>query len=231
MDFTKIVLLRHGESQWNKDNIFTGWSDIDLSKKGREEAKAAGFLLKKNGWLFDYAFTSLLKRAIHTLWILLDEISQPWLPIKKSWQLNERHYGRLQGKNKFEMIKKYGAEQIHKWRRDFYITPPALTKDDERFPGNDIRYAHLKINELPLTESLFLTSKRVIPYWLKVIRPHLQKGEHIIIVAHGNSLRALIKYLNNISTNEIRNLTIPTGIPLVYEFNKYLTPTKHYYLE
>ncbi|WWO97245.1 MAG: 2,3-diphosphoglycerate-dependent phosphoglycerate mutase [Candidatus Dasytiphilus stammeri] len=231
MTINKIVLLRHGESKWNKENRFTGWCDIDLSIKGKAEAKSAGKLLKNEGWYFDYAFTSVLKRAIHTLWIVLDQLEQSWLPVAKSWKLNERHYGALQGMKKLEMIKKYGAEKIKQWRRDMYATPPALNPNDKKFSGNDMRYCYLKIDEFPLTENLLSTSQRVIYYWIDVILPLIKNGHRIIVVAHGNSLRALIKYLDNMSPTEIIDLNIPTAIPLVYEFDtNQLKPTRHYYL-
>lgn len=231
MSVTKLVLIRHGESEWNKENRFTGWTDVDLSEKGREEAKAAGKLLKKEGYTFDFAYTSVLKRAIHTLWSILDELDQPWLPVEKSWKLNERHYGTLQGLNKAETATKYGDEQVKLWRRDFKTAPPSLSKDDKRFPGYDPRYAKLKHEELPLTESLETTVKRVVPYWEQVIKPHLARGgPRIIIAAHGNSLRALVKHLDHMSDQEILELNIPTGVPLVYELDAQLKPVKHYYL-
>lgn len=230
MAITKLVLIRHGESEWNKENRFTGWTDVDLSDKGRSEAKAAGQLLKKEGFIFDFAYTSVLKRAIHTLWGVLDQMDQQWLPVEKSWKLNERHYGALQGLNKSETAKKYGDEQVKLWRRAFAITPPPLTKDDQRYPGHDLRYAALTEKELPLTESLATTIERVIPYWNDVIKPRVAKGEKVIIAAHGNSLRALVKYLDNMSEEAILELNIPTGIPLVYEFDEKMDVIKHYYL-
>ncbi|WWP01783.1 MAG: 2,3-diphosphoglycerate-dependent phosphoglycerate mutase [Candidatus Dasytiphilus stammeri] len=230
MTIIKMVLLRHGESQWNQENRFTGWYDIDLSNQGQVEAKAAGKLLKQEGLIFNYAFTSVLKRAIHTLWILLDELDQAWLPIEKSWKLNERHYGRLQGMNKLEMIKKYGIEKVQQWRRGFSISPPALIRKDEPFSGHDLRYKNLTMNQFPLTESLLLTSNRVISYWKDVIQPLIQRGECLLIVSHGNSLRALIKYLDKMSESEIMDLNIPTGVPIVYEFDINCNPTKHYYI-
>ncbi|MCX5614105.1 2,3-diphosphoglycerate-dependent phosphoglycerate mutase [Bombella saccharophila] len=230
MAVTKLVLVRHGESQWNQENRFTGWYDVDLSEKGRSEAKAAGELLRKEGYSFDFAYTSVLKRAIHTLWNILDGVDQAWLPVEKNWRLNERHYGALQGLNKAETAKKYGDEQVKQWRRGFAVTPPALERSDERFPGHDPRYAHLSPNELPTTESLALTIERVIPYWEKSILPRIKKGEKVIIAAHGNSLRALVKYLDNMTEDEILNLNIPTGVPLVYEFDESFKPVKHYYL-
>lgn len=230
MAVTKLVLVRHGESQWNNENRFTGWYDVDLSEKGRGEAKAAGKLLKDEGFAFDFAYTSVLKRAIHTLWSVLDELDQAWLPTEKTWKLNERHYGALQGLDKSETAAKYGDEQVKLWRRGFAITPPALEKSDERFPGNDPRYAKLTDAELPTTESLALTIERVIPYWNEVIKPRIVSGERVIIAAHGNSLRALVKYLDDLSEDEILELNIPTAVPLVYEFDENFKPIKHYYL-
>lgn len=230
MAITKLVLVRHGESEWNKENRFTGWTDVDLSDKGRTEAKTAGNLLKEEGFVFDFAYTSVLKRAIHTLWSILDGVNQQWLPVEKSWKLNERHYGALQGLNKAETAKKYGDDQVKLWRRGFAITPPDLTKDDERYPGHDPRYASLSANELPVTESLASTIARVVPYWTEVIKPRVSNGERVIIAAHGNSLRALVKYLDNLSEEEILELNIPTGVPLVYEFDDNMKPIKHYYL-
>ncbi|MGL9734618.1 MAG: 2,3-diphosphoglycerate-dependent phosphoglycerate mutase [Symbiopectobacterium sp.] len=226
----KLVLVRHGESQWNNENRFTGWYDVDLSEKGRSEAKAAGTLLKNKGFLFDFAYTSVLKRAIHTLWHILDELDQAWLPVEKSWKLNERHYGALQGLNKAETTEKYGNNQVKQWRRGFAITPPSLTREDERFPGHDPRYASLSDDELPQTESLALTIKRVVPFWNETILPRIKSGERVIIAAHGNSLRALVKYLNNMGEDEILELNIPTGVPLVYEFDENFKMIKHYYL-
>lgn len=230
MAVTKLVLVRHGESQWNNENRFTGWYDVDLSEKGRGEAKAAGKLLKDEGFAFDFAYTSVLKRAIHTLWSVLDELDQAWLPTEKTWKLNERHYGALQGLDKSETAAKYGDEQVKLWRRGFAITPPALEKSDERFPGNDPRYAKLTDAELPTTESLALTIERVIPYWNEVIKPRIVSGERVIIAAHGNSLRALVKYLDDLSEDEILELNIPTAVPLVYEFDGNFKPIKRYYL-
>ncbi|CNH24097.1 phosphoglyceromutase [Yersinia frederiksenii] len=230
MAVTKLVLVRHGESQWNNENRFTGWYDVDLSEKGRTEAKAAGKLLKDEGFTFDFAYTSVLKRAIHTLWSILDELDQAWLPTEKTWKLNERHYGALQGLDKSETAAKYGDDQVKLWRRGFAITPPALEKSDERFPGHDPRYAKLTDAELPTTESLALTIERVIPYWEEVIKPRIASGERVIIAAHGNSLRALVKYLDDLNEEEILELNIPTGVPLVYEFDENFKPIKHYYL-
>lgn len=230
MAVTRLILVRHGESQWNNENRFTGWYDVELSNKGRSEAKMAGELLKKEGFVFDFAYTSVLKRAIHTLWGILDELDQAWLPTEKSWKLNERHYGALQGLNKAETAEKYGDEQVKLWRRGFAITPPALTREDARFPGHDPRYGHLSDAELPLTESLALTIERVIPYWNDAILPRIKGGQRVIIAAHGNSLRALVKYLDNLNENHVLELNIPTGVPLVYEFDENFNPLKHYYL-
>jgi len=226
----KIVLLRHGESSWNKENRFTGWTDVDLSEKGLEEAKQAGQLLKKEGFSFDIAYTSVLKRAIRTLWITLDQMDLMWIPIHHSWRLNERHYGGLQGLNKSETAAKYGEEQVLIWRRSYEIPPPALEKSDSRYPGNDPRYKDLSINDLPLTECLKDTVARFLPYWHETIAPIVKSGKKVVIAAHGNSLRALVKYLDNVSDQEIVSLNIPTGIPLVYELDKNLKPIKHYYL-
>ncbi|CUX96981.1 2,3-diphosphoglycerate-dependent phosphoglycerate mutase [Candidatus Hoaglandella endobia] len=230
MSVTKLVLIRHGESQWNSENRFTGWTDVDLSDKGRIEAKQAGHLLKVEGYNFDLAYTSVLKRAIHTLWYVLDELDQAWLPVEKSWRLNERHYGSLQGLNKAETAVKYGDEQVKQWRRSFAVTPPAISRDDERFPGHDVRYAHLTNEELPTTESLALTIDRVMFYWKEKILPRIKCSERIIIAAHGNSIRAILQFLENMDEDEILELNIPTGVPLVYEFNENLKPIKHYYL-
>ncbi|AFP84649.1 2,3-diphosphoglycerate-dependent phosphoglycerate mutase [secondary endosymbiont of Ctenarytaina eucalypti] len=230
MAVTKLVLIRHGESQWNNENRFTGWTDIDLSEKGRIEAKQAGQLLKKEGYMFDFAYTSVLKRAIHTLWIILDELDQVWLPVEKSWRLNERHYGALQGLNKTEIAEIYGDEQVKQWRRGFSTMPPALTRDDPRFPGCDARYANLTFAELPTTESLALTIDRVMPDWQEKILPRMQNGERVIISTHGNSMRAMGGFLNNFSEEEILELNIPTGVPLVYEFDENMKPITHYYL-
>ncbi|HCM62543.1 MAG TPA: 2,3-diphosphoglycerate-dependent phosphoglycerate mutase [Morganella sp. (in: Bacteria)] len=230
MAVTKLVLVRHGESEWNKENRFTGWTDVELSEKGRAEAQEAGQLLKKEGFSFDFAYTSVLKRAIHTLWSILDQVNQQWLPVEKSWKLNERHYGALQGLDKAETAAKYGDEQVKLWRRGFAITPPALEKSDERFPGHDPRYAALPESELPATESLAITIDRVIPYWTDIIKPRVASGEKVIVAAHGNSLRALVKYLDNMSEDEILELNIPTAVPLVYEFDENMKPIRRYYL-
>jgi len=226
----KLVLLRHGESVWNKENKFTGWTDVDLSSKGIEEAKEAGRVLKKEGYVFDVAFTSVLKRAVRTLWIVLDEMDLMWIPIYNSWRLNERHYGTLQGLNKSEMAQKFGEEQVLIWRRSYDVPPMALEKKDPRYPGNDPIYKGLAEKDIPLTESLKETVARVVPYWKETIAPALKSGKKIIIAAHGNSLRALVKYLDNISDEEIVKLNIPTGIPLVYELTRDLASIKHYYL-
>ncbi|MCB0351434.1 MAG: 2,3-diphosphoglycerate-dependent phosphoglycerate mutase [Bdellovibrionales bacterium] len=226
----KIVLVRHGESIWNKENRFTGWTDVDLSPKGQEEALAAGKLLKDGGYEFDRVFTSVLKRAIRTMWIILDHTDQLWLPVTRAWQLNERHYGDLQGLNKAETAAKFGDEQVHIWRRSYDIPPKALKKSDPRHPSKDRRYKSLKASEIPATESLKICLKRVLPYWKKTIIPELKKKKRILIVAHGNSLRALIKHLDNISDDKISELNIPTGIPLVYELNNNFKPIRSYYL-
>jgi len=226
----KLVLLRHGESVWNKENKFTGWTDVDLSEKGMWEAGDAGQVLKKEGYVFDMAFTSVLKRAIRTLWFALDEMDLMWIPIHNSWRLNERHYGALQGLNKSEMAAKFGEEQVLVWRRSYDIPPMPLEKKDPRYPGNDPRYKGLSEKDIPLTESLKETVARVVPYWKEEIAPALKSGKKVIIAAHGNSLRALVKYLDNISEEEIIKLNIPTGIPLVYELTNDLKPLRHYYL-
>lgn len=226
----KLVLLRHGESIWNKENLFTGWTDVDLSQRGIEEANKAGDALKEKGFTFDIAFTSVLKRAIRTLWIVLDKMDLMWIPVINSWRLNERHYGALQGLNKAQTAQKYGEEQVHIWRRSYDIRPQALEPDDSRYPGKDPRYKNLSKQELPLTECLKDTVGRFMPYWHESIVPELKKNKKILIAAHGNSLRALVKYLDNVSDEEITNLNIPTGIPLVYELNEDLTPIRHYYL-
>lgn len=227
---TKLVLLRHGESTWNKENRFTGWTDVDLSEKGREEAKRAGQILKAEGFTFDIAYTSVLKRAIRTLWMALDEMDLMWIPVINSWRLNERHYGALQGLNKAETAEQYGDEQVLIWRRSYDTRPPALEKTDERYAGNDSRYASLTEEELPLTECLKDTVVRFVPYWENTIVPTVQVGKKVIIAAHGNSLRALVKYLDNIPDEEIVGLNIPTGVPLVYELDENLKPIKNYYL-
>jgi 2,3-bisphosphoglycerate-dependent phosphoglycerate mutase len=226
----KLVLLRHGESAWNKENKFTGWTDVDLSEKGKKEAAEAGRLLKKEGFVFDVAYTSVLKRAIRTLWIVLDEMDLMWIPVHRCWRLNERHYGGLQGLDKAQTAAQYGEEQVLIWRRSYNICPPELTKNDPRYPGNDLRYKNLNKADLPVTESLESTVKRFIPYWKDVIGPDIQSGKKGLIAAHGNSLRALVKHLDNISEEKILKLNIPTGIPLVYELDPHLRPIKNYYL-
>jgi 2,3-bisphosphoglycerate-dependent phosphoglycerate mutase len=226
----KVVLLRHGESTWNKENRFTGWTDVDLSEKGFVEAKKSGEVLKAEGYSFDIAFTSVLKRAIRTLWITLDELDLMWIPVIRNWRLNERHYGSLQGLNKAETAKKYGDDQVKIWRRSYDTQPPSLEKSDERYPGHDPRYSDLTDAELPLTECLKDTVARFMPYWQETIAPTIKSGKKVLIAAHGNSLRALVKYLDNVSEEEIVGLNIPTGIPLVYELDDDLKPIKHYYL-
>ncbi|MEJ5352331.1 MAG: 2,3-diphosphoglycerate-dependent phosphoglycerate mutase [Melioribacteraceae bacterium] len=226
----KVVLLRHGESEWNKLNLFTGWTDVDLSEKGVEEAHQAGKVLKQEGYTFDIAFTSVLKRAIKTLYIVLEEMDLMWIPVIKSWRLNERHYGALQGLNKAETAEKYGMEKVKLWRRSYDVPPPPLDENDDRYPGKDPRYKDLDKKDIPLTESLKLTVERFLPYWHETIAPTIKSGKKVIIAAHGNSLRALVKYLDNISDEDIVELNIPTGIPLVYELDDELKPIKHYYL-
>jgi 2,3-bisphosphoglycerate-dependent phosphoglycerate mutase len=226
----KVVLLRHGESTWNKENRFTGWTDVGLSEKGVQEALQAGRTLREEGYVFDIAYTSVLARAIKTLWIALEEMDLMWIPVVNSWRLNERHYGGLQGLNKAETAEKHGMDQVKIWRRSYDTPPPALTKDDDRYPGKDPRYADLTENELPLTESLKDTVARFLPYWEETIGPMVRTGQRVLIAAHGNSLRALVKYLDNVSEKEIVGLNIPTGIPLVYELEENLTPIKSYYL-
>ncbi len=226
----KLVLIRHGESTWNQENRFTGWTDVELSDKGRAEAIAAGELLKKEGFVFDIAYASVLKRALNTLWSVLQQMDLVWIPIEKDWRLNERHYGALQGLNKAETAAKYGDEQVLIWRRSYDIPPPPLEKSDERFPGHDPRYAGLSEAELPLTECLKDTVARFLPLWHDKIAPMVKSGKRVIIAAHGNSLRALVKYLDNVSEEDIINLNIPTGVPLVYELDADLKPIKHYYL-
>jgi len=229
-EMRKVVLVRHGESQWNKENRFTGWTDVDLSERGVSEAISAGKTLKKEGYVFDIAYTSVLRRAIRTLYYVLDELDQLWIPVAKSWRLNERHYGALQGLNKAETAAKFGDEQVKVWRRSYDVPPPALTPEDARYPGKDPRYGSLTRNELPLTESLKLTVDRFLPYWHKTIAPAILEGKRVVVAAHGNSLRALVKYLDNIDDNTIVGLNIPTGIPLVYELDEQLRPLRHYYL-
>ena len=227
---TKLVLVRHGESTWNKENRFTGWTDVDLSDKGRQEAREAGQVLKEGGYLFDVAYTSVLKRAIRTLWTVLDEMDLMWIPVHRSWRLNERHYGALQGLNKAETAEKFGEAQVKIWRRSYDIRPPELTLDDPRFPGRDPRYHSLSPRDLPLTECLKNTVARFLPMWHEIIAPEIQAGRKVLIAAHGNSLRALVKYLDNVSEEEIVELNIPTGMPLVYELDDNLQPLNRYYL-
>jgi 2,3-bisphosphoglycerate-dependent phosphoglycerate mutase len=227
---TKLVLVRHGESTWNKENRFTGWTDVDLSERGREEALEAGRLLKDGGYTFDVAYTSVLTRAIRTLWITLDVMDLMWIPVAKDWRLNERHYGALQGLNKAETAAKHGEAQVKIWRRSYDIPPPPLSPDDPRHPGRDPRYAGLTASEVPLTESLKDTVARFLPYWHNTIAPAISSGRRVLIAAHGNSLRALVKYLDNVSDQEIVELNIPTGTPLVYELDDKLRPRRHHYL-
>ena len=226
----KLVLLRHGESVWNRENRFTGWTDVDLTDTGRAQAREAGRLIQEAGLDFDVAYTSVLKRAIRTLWIALDEMDRMWLPVRRAWRLNERHYGALQGLNKAETAEKYGEEQVHIWRRSYDTPPPKLTEDDERHPRHDRRYADLDPSQLPLAECLADTVSRFLPYWDDTIAPDIRSGNRVLIAAHGNSLRALIKHLDGISDDEIVGLNIPTGAPLVYELDEDLQPIKHYYL-
>jgi 2,3-bisphosphoglycerate-dependent phosphoglycerate mutase len=223
----KLVLLRHGESDWNRENRFTGWTDVDLSDKGIAEARAAGKLLKAQGYAFELAYTSVLKRAIRTLWIALDELEQMWLPVEKSWRLNERHYGALQGLNKAQMAAKYGEEQVLVWRRSYDTRPPELDAGDPRYEGTDPRYAGIAV---PRTECLKDTVARVVPYWESTIAPAVRSGKRVLMAAHGNSMRALVKHLDGISDEAIVKLNIPTGIPLVYELDESLKPARHYYL-
>ena len=225
-----LVLLRHGESQWNLENRFTGWTDVDLTDTGRQQATAAGHYLREGGYTFDLAFTSVLKRAIRTLWITLDEMDLMWIPVRRSWQLNERHYGALQGLNKAETAEKYGDEQVHLWRRSFATPPPELESDDERNPARDPRYANLDPEQLPLTECLKDTVDRFLPYWHESIVPEIRAGRRILIAAHGNSLRALVMYLDGLSEEEVLDLNIPTGMPLVYDLDDELRPLDRRYL-
>ena len=226
----KLVLLRHGESTWNKENRFTGWTDVGLTDKGTSEALEAGKLLRNEGFVFDVAFTSVLKRAIKTLWLVLEEMDLMWIPVHNHWRLNERHYGALQGLNKAETAEKHGMEQVKIWRRSYDIPPPMLKKDDERYPGKDPRYADLRPEEIPLTESLKDTVARFLPSWEGSIAPVVRSEKRVIIAAHGNSIRALVKYLDNVPAAEIVGLNIPTGIPLVYELKDDLKPIRSYYL-
>jgi 2,3-bisphosphoglycerate-dependent phosphoglycerate mutase len=225
-----LVLLRHGESLWNKENLFTGWADIDLTEQGKAEAKKAGELLRAGGFTFGVAFTSVLKRAIRTLWITLDELDLMWIPIGHSWRLNERHYGALQGLNKAQTAAQYGEEQVLVWRRSYDVPPPPLEKTDPRYSGSDPRYQELGASSVPLTECLKDTVERFLPYWHQTIVPAVQSGRKVIIAAHGNSLRALVKYLDGVSDQDIVGLNIPTGVPLIYELDEQLKPRRHYYL-
>ncbi|MFX1487662.1 MAG: 2,3-diphosphoglycerate-dependent phosphoglycerate mutase [Promethearchaeota archaeon] len=226
----KLVLLRHGESIWNKENRFTGWTDVDLSEKGIKEAKDAAKMLKEEGFTFDIAFTSLLKRGIRTLWIVLDEMDLMWIPVYRSFRLNERHYGALQGLYKEKMAEEIGEEQVHIWRRSYDIPPPALKTSDPRYPGNDPKYKDLPLEDIPLTECLKDTVERVLPYWHEIIAPTIKSGKRVLISAHGNSLRALVKYLDEMKEEEIVDLNIPTGIPLIYELDESVKPISHHYL-
>ncbi len=226
----KLVLVRHGESIWNKENRFTGWTDVGLSDKGQQEAIDGGKLLKEGGYIFDIAYTSVLKRAIKTLWLVLEELDQMWIPVYNSWRLNERHYGALQGLNKAETAAKHGEEQVHIWRRSYDTPPPALEISDPRHPSHDPRYADLAAKDVPATESLKDTVARMLPYWHETIAPMVLSGKRVLVAAHGNSLRALVKYLDNMSDADITELNIPTGIPLVYELDDNLKPIRHYYL-
>jgi 2,3-bisphosphoglycerate-dependent phosphoglycerate mutase len=226
----KLVLIRHGESEWNRENRFTGWTDVDLTEKGRAEAQEGGRLLKEGGYEPAVAYTSVLKRAIRTLWIALDAMDRMWIPVHRAWQLNERHYGALQGLNKAETAAKFGEDQVKIWRRSYDVPPPKLEANDPRWPGHDARYRGLAKQELPLTECLKDTVARVLPYWHAVIEPEIRAGRQVLLVAHGNSLRALVKHLDGISDRDIVELNIPTGMPLVYELDERLAPIKHYYL-
>jgi len=226
----KVVLLRHGQSQWNLENRFTGWHDVDLTEQGQAEARSAGQVLKENGFVFDKAYSSVLKRAIRTLWLALEELDQVWLPVRRDWRLNERHYGALQGLNKAETAEKHGEDQVLIWRRSYDVPPPPMEKSDEGYAGNDIRYADMDEADIPLTECLKDTVDRFLPYWHETIAPEIKAGKRIIIAAHGNSLRALVKYLDDLSEEEVLKLNIPTGMPLVYELDADLKPIKSYYL-
>ncbi len=230
MELKKVVFLRHGESLWNKENLFTGWTDVDLSKKGIQEALESGRVMRSEGYVFDIAFTSYLRRSIKTLWLVLEEMDLMWIPVHNSWRLNERHYGALQGLNKVEMVERAGAEQVHLWRRSYDVRPPSLDPNDERSPAKDPRYAALDPKDVPLTECLKDTVERVLPYWHGTIVSVVQSGKRVIVVAHGNSMRALVKYFDSIPDEEIAGLNIPTGIPLVYEFDDDMSAIRHYYL-
>jgi 2,3-bisphosphoglycerate-dependent phosphoglycerate mutase len=227
----QLVLIRHGESVWNKENLFTGWTDVDISERGQQESRLAGQALKTHGMSFDIAFTSVLKRAIRTMWIILDELDLMWIPVRKDWRLNERHYGALQGLNKAETAAKYGDEQVKLWRRSYSVRPPALEENDPRHPSHDPRYALLDRQLLPASECLADTVERVLPCWHEHIVPVLRNGQRPLIAAHGNSLRGLIKYLDQIPDEEIVGLEIPTGTPLIYELDMDMKPIRHYYLE
>ena len=226
----KLVLVRHGQSTWNLENRFTGWTDVGLTDLGREEARESGGLLREGGYVFDVAYTSVLRRAIQTLWIILEEMNLEWIPETKAWQLNERHYGALQGLNKAEMAEKFGETQVKIWRRSYDVPPPALEWNDERHPRFDARYASMPPEELPATEALKNTLERVLPYWHSTLAPVIKSGKRVLIAAHGNSIRALVKYLDNISDADIPELNIPTGVPLVCELDGDLKPITHYYL-
>lgn len=226
----KLVLIRHGQSAWNLENRFTGWTDVDLTEQGVREAVEGAELLREQGFSFDVCHTSLLKRAIRTLWLVLDRMDLMWLPVYRTWQLNERHYGALQGLNKAETAEKYGDEQVFTWRRSFDIPPPELDPSDERFPGHDRRYAHLGEDEMPKCESLKMTIARTMPYWFDVIAPQIRSGSRVLVVAHGNSLRGLVKYLDGMDDTEVTTLNIPTGVPLVYELDGSLKAVNRYYL-
>jgi 2,3-bisphosphoglycerate-dependent phosphoglycerate mutase len=226
----QVVLLRHGESLWNKENLFSGWTDVDLSDHGKQEAREAGRGLKEHGFSFDIAFTSVLKRAIRTLWIVLDEMDLMWIPVIRDWRLNERHYGALQGLNKSETARQHGEAQVKLWRRSYDVRPPALKKEDPRHPCHDPRYKHLRQEQLPATECLKDTVARFLPCWYDRIAPSVRGGQTVLIAGHGNSLRALVKHLDNVSDTDIEDLNIPTGIPLVYELDEELHPIRHYYL-
>ena len=226
----KLVLIRHGESTWNQENRFTGWTDVDLNTKGLSEAKAAGELLKHEGYTFDRAYVSVLKRALRTLWMILDELDELWIPVERSWKLNERHYGSLQGLNKGETAAKFGDAQVKVWRRSYDVPPPALEKSDERWPGHDPRYKDVPKAELPVTECLKDTVERVVPYWINEVAPAVKRGEKVLVTAHGNTLRAMVMYLDNLSEEQVLSLNIPTGVPLVYELDESLKPIRSYYL-
>jgi 2,3-bisphosphoglycerate-dependent phosphoglycerate mutase len=230
MSTHRLVLLRHGQSQWNLENRFTGWADVDLTEQGEREARQAAGLLRAQGFAFDIAYSSVLRRAIRTLWIVLDGLDRMWIPVVHTWRLNERHYGALQGLNKAETALKFGDQQVHLWRRSYAVAPPALTAQDERWSGRDPRYHMLKPDQIPLTESLRDTVDRVVPFWNDSIAPALSRGRSVLIAAHGNSLRALVKFLDRVSDEDIVELNIPTGAPLVYELDDALRPIQHYYL-